>query len=75
MQYRVKCRVWFSLVAFGQWAGGANDITTFVSLAQTDGDVGGGREEGNLASGFSSHPHLILCYEGFYLLVGCNSSI
>ena len=27
----------------GGW--GANDITTFVSLAQTDGDVGGGRGE------------------------------
>ena len=29
---------------------GANDITTFVSLPQTDGDVGGGR--GNLYQAF-----------------------
>ena len=44
--YTPKYRVWFSALHLvsgpvGGW--GANDITTFVSLAQTDGDVGGGR--------------------------------
>ena len=34
----------------------ANDITTFVSLAQTDGDVGGSRS-GKLASRFSINYH------------------
>ena len=41
---------------FGQSTGRANDITTFVSLAQTDGDVGGSRS-GELASRFSINYH------------------
>ena len=48
--YNVQC------VMFGQGTGRANDITTFVSLAQTDGDVGGSRS-GELASRFSINYH------------------
>ena len=49
---------------------GANDITTFVSLPQTDGDVGGGRE--NLHRAFPIVIIIVIivyrhrCYEELY---------
>ena len=59
-RYNVQCAMYnVQYVMFGQRTvvgARANDITTFVSLAQTDGDVGGSRS-GELASRFSINYH------------------
>ena len=56
-RYNVQCAMYNMLcLVRGLFGARANDITTFVSLAQTDGDVGGSRS-GELASRFSINYH------------------